>query len=157
MESTPTLFISSGNKPHPHRSIETSSSSTNSLLMALNCRDSCPRVKAADPEQYMAMVTSSQIVPPHDPVSLVADMHHVDAKLTLPPIPPSYRPSRELLQWFLHIRQQLVCCPRDREPGTDFTTTVRSIKSREMPMTQSRSSATSSTRPHYRAASGDAA
>jgi hypothetical protein len=77
---------------------------------------------------------------PHDPVSLVPDLRHVDSKRNVPPIPPPYQPSKELasklVQWFSHVRQQLASCRRDPEPNVDFRTTVRSIESGEMPKTQ---------------------
>ena len=76
---------------------------------------------------------------PHDPVSFVPDLRHVDSKRNVPSIPPPYQPSKELasklVQWFSHVRQQL-SYPHQRPPNADFNTTVRSIESGEMPRTQ---------------------
>jgi hypothetical protein len=72
----------------------------------------------------------------HSPVSLLPDLRLLDAKLSVPPLPDRFQPSKEwsakLIQWFAHARHHFSCLPRPADP-LDLKSVLRSIESQEYP------------------------
>jgi hypothetical protein len=96
----------------------------------------------SDPRQYLKSVklatqkclkSSTQS---HSPISLLSELRHLDSKLTVPPIPELFRPSKEwsskLIQWFAHIRHQFSSLS-STSISFNLNSILRSIESQEYP------------------------